>query len=162
MSNNEPAQDEPKWKTATESKLKHLEMIQAVITRMANNSFLVKGWCLTLVSGLLALAGGKDGNAKLVFVTYLPLLMFWYLDGFFLQQERLFRKIYDYKRLQRETDFAISPVDIPSDKKKVDGVVRIMVSKTLLAFYGLTLIAVLVATAILNDTIRNWLKSFLS
>ncbi|MFN0110387.1 MAG: hypothetical protein ACKVZH_16140 [Blastocatellia bacterium] len=151
---------EPAWRIATESKLKHLEMIQAVITRMANNSFLVKGWCLTLVSGLLALAGGKDGNTKLVFVTYLPLLMFWYLDGFFLQQERLFRKIYDYHRQQPETDFAISPADIPEDQKTVDDVVRVMRSKTLLAFYGMTLIAVVIATCILNDTIRNGLKSF--
>ncbi len=27
-----------------DAKLKHLEMIQAVITRMAHNSFLLKGW----------------------------------------------------------------------------------------------------------------------
>lgn len=159
MPNSKVIQDGPAWKTATESKLKHLEMIQAVITRMANNSFLIKGWCLTLVSGLLALAGGKDGNTKLVFITYLPVFMFWYLDGFFLQQERLFRKIYDYKRVQPETDFAISPVDIPPEKKRVDGVMRIMVSKTLLAFYGLTLVAVVISMCILNDTIRNWFKT---
>jgi hypothetical protein len=31
-------------------KIKHLEMIQAVISRLANNSFLLKGWSITLVS----------------------------------------------------------------------------------------------------------------
>jgi len=35
-----------------EAKLKHLEMIQDVIKRMASNSFLLKGWSLTLVVAL--------------------------------------------------------------------------------------------------------------
>ena len=33
-----------------ESKIAHLEMVQAVITRMAGNSFLIKGWSVTLVA----------------------------------------------------------------------------------------------------------------
>lgn len=161
MPNNEPVPNKPNWKNATESKLKHLEIIQAVITRMANNSFMVKGWCLTLISALLALAGGKDANTKLVYVTYLPLFMFWYLDGFFLQQEQLFRKVYDYTRLLPETDFAVSPMDIPEEiRKKVKGVIRVMLSKTLLPFYGATLIAVGIATAILEEPL-SWLKSIL-
>lgn len=151
---------DPAWKTATESKLKHLELIQAVITRMANNSFLIKGWCLTLVAGLLALAGGEKGNTRLVFVAYLPVLLFWYLDAFFLQQERLFRKIYDYKRQEPETDFAISPADIPKEKKQVAGIFRIMFSQTLAIFYISALAAVIVAMSVLNQTIYNWLKHF--
>ena len=30
-----------------ENKRKHLEFIQSVINRMAENSFLVQGWCVT-------------------------------------------------------------------------------------------------------------------
>ncbi|MEN9503463.1 MAG: hypothetical protein RI964_2748 [Pseudomonadota bacterium] len=37
-------------------RLKHLEMLQQVITRMASNSFLIKGWSITLISALLAFA----------------------------------------------------------------------------------------------------------
>lgn len=44
-----------------EKKLKHLEMIQAVINRMANNSFMLKGWTVTLVAGIFALAS-KDAD----------------------------------------------------------------------------------------------------
>jgi hypothetical protein len=36
-------------------KEKHLELIQAVISRMAGNSFLLKGWSVTLAAALLAL-----------------------------------------------------------------------------------------------------------
>gem|GEM_PF-6654994 len=31
-----------------ENKRKHLDLIQAIITRLSNNSFLIKGWCITL------------------------------------------------------------------------------------------------------------------
>ena len=40
------------------TKIAHLQMIQAVITRLAGNSFMVKRWSLTLVVALLALAAG--------------------------------------------------------------------------------------------------------
>jgi len=33
-----------------EDQRKHLELIQGVITRMAGNSFLIRGWSVTLVS----------------------------------------------------------------------------------------------------------------
>ena len=36
-----------------ENKIKYLEMIQSVINRMANNSFCLKGWTVTLVSGFI-------------------------------------------------------------------------------------------------------------
>lgn len=43
--------------------IKHLEFIQGIIIRMAQCSFWVKGWCVTLVSAFLALYA-KMGNEK--------------------------------------------------------------------------------------------------
>ena len=45
-----------------ENKIKHLEFIQTVITRMNQNSFQIKGWMITIVSALLALyaSSGKQ------------------------------------------------------------------------------------------------------
>jgi len=43
-----------------EIKLKHLEMIQGIINRMAGNFFLLKGWCITLISALFALAANNS------------------------------------------------------------------------------------------------------
>ena len=77
-----------------EYKIRHLEFIQAAIDRMANNSFLIKGWCITLVSALLGLAA-KDNDQKFIIVVFFPALMFWLLDAYYLRQERLFRKKYD-------------------------------------------------------------------
>ena len=53
----------------TENKIRHLEMIQGVINRMASNSFMLKGWAVTLVAGIFALAA-KDTD-KLYF--WLPI-----------------------------------------------------------------------------------------
>ena len=39
-----------------EKKMKHLEMIEGVIERMGNNSFQLKGWAVTLVALVGALA----------------------------------------------------------------------------------------------------------
>ncbi|QKV95518.1 hypothetical protein HUT19_30400 [Streptomyces sp. NA02950] len=83
--------------TPSQDQVKHLEFIQAVVTRLGNNSFLLKGWCLTLAAGLLAFAA--EGSRVSVAVTaFVPLLAFWLLDGYFLWQERLFRNLYDQVR----------------------------------------------------------------
>ena len=75
------------------NKLEHLKIIQSIISRMAGNSFLLKGWCVTLVSAILALAA-KEPNKLFIAVAVFPVLMFWILDGYFLYQERLFRDLY--------------------------------------------------------------------
>ena len=48
---------------AEERKLAHLNMIQGVVTRMATNSFQMKGWVVLLVSGLFGLAAA-DTNRR--------------------------------------------------------------------------------------------------
>src|SRR5436190_19270494 len=77
-----------------DAKHTHLEMIQGVINRLSNNSFLLKGWSVVLVSGLFALAA-KDSKVLFVCIAYFPCFVFWGLDGYFLWQERLFRELYD-------------------------------------------------------------------
>lgn len=155
------------------AKLKHFELIQAVVTRMANNSFMVKAWCITLVAALLALAGGKDGNAKFVYVAYLPLFTFWYLDGFFLQQERIFRKIYDLYIgalntgspptlvAAPATDYKITPLSLPDtvkdELKRNNTIPVVMWSNTLRVFYGAILISLLAVTTFLNGRINGLL-----
>lgn len=87
---------------------KHLEFIQAVITRMSTNSFVLKGWSVTLVSGLFALAA-TGANPFFVYIAYFPAFAFWSLDGYFLWQERLFRKLYDEVRQRKPeaTDYSM-------------------------------------------------------
>jgi len=61
---------------------------------MAQNSFIIKGWAVTLCSALLALSG-KDANQLFALLALLPALTFWWLDAFYLATERAFRAKYE-------------------------------------------------------------------
>jgi hypothetical protein len=78
--------------------VKHLELIQSVVGRMGSNSFAVKAWSVALIAAILALAAQKDGSPCLILAGLLPVIVFWYLDAFYLRQERLFRRLYDAVR----------------------------------------------------------------
>lgn len=43
-----------------ERRLKHLEFVQAVINRMANTSFMLKGWSITIIAGLFAFSAKEE------------------------------------------------------------------------------------------------------
>lgn len=90
-----------------ENKLKHLEFIQNTITRMANNSFLLKGWNLTILAALIGL--NKDGlDGKIILIGFVLTLVFWILDAYYLSQERIFRARYDEVRIQQEDEVDFS------------------------------------------------------
>ena len=83
--------------TMNPDKIKHLEFIQGVITRMGANSFQMKGWAVTIYAALLALYAGSSGCSRntFLFVAAISTLIFWLLDTYYLQQERKFRGIYN-------------------------------------------------------------------
>jgi hypothetical protein len=76
-----------------QERIQHLEFIQNIINLMNSNSFQIKEWMITIVSALLALYASSD-NVTYVFVAIVPTLLFWYLDAYYLQQERKFRELY--------------------------------------------------------------------
>jgi hypothetical protein len=99
-----------------EQKFKHLEFIQQAISRMASNLFLLKGWTVTLIAALFALAA-KDANPLYSLIAYIPCLMFWFLDGYFLSQERRFRSLYDHVRSLPEAQIDFSMDTEPFKKQ---------------------------------------------
>ncbi len=92
---------------AEDRKHKHLELIQGVINRLSTNSFLLKGWSVVLISALFALSAA-DSRPAFVFLAYIPATVFWGLDGFFLWQEQLYRKLYDHVRILKNEDIDFS------------------------------------------------------
>ncbi len=134
-------------------RLKHLEMLQSVITRMANNSFLVKGWSVTLLSAILVLTA-KDKIFAMGWIALIPIIIFWLLDGFFLRQERLFRKLYDKYRIQPQD----SPTDFNMDTSIVAPEVgnwpQVIFSTTLIVFHvGLAVLLLTVLLLVNNHCI---------
>lgn len=118
-----------------ENKIKHLEMIQGVINRMASNSFKLKGWAVTLAAGIFALAS-KDADKRYFLVAYVPVIVFWVLDSYYLLQERLYRDLYNDVRLksQAETDFSLNASEY-SKKGHKRTLLGCVFSKTELGFY---------------------------
>ena len=92
-----------------DKRIKHLEMIQGVINRLATDSFRMKGWTVILVSALLVLLA-REGRVEFTWIGIVPVLVFWGLDGYFLRQERLFRDLYDHVRYLDEeaVDFSMN------------------------------------------------------
>ena len=127
----------------------HLSMIQGVVNRLAQSSFLLKGWSVVLVSALLAFAAASSEEAILV-VAFLPALAFWGLDGYFLWQERLYRALYDQVRLQEEADlnYGLDTRAVPNLRPQHKWLNAVS-SRTLLVFHGAilaTIVAALVVT----------------
>ncbi len=75
-------------------KVKHLEFIQNVVTRMNTNSFQVKGWSIVIVSALMAIYASTQNNCFFL-TSIFPALIFWFLDAYYLNQERKFRGLYN-------------------------------------------------------------------
>jgi hypothetical protein len=133
---------------------KELDLIQAVVTRMASNSFQVKAWLIGILSALIAFEKdaifAQSGDAKLLSIQmnlflFMPILCFWYLDAFFLSTERLFRELYKWVVKYRPLSDAYL-YDLNTFKRTVDGkeedlikagngITDMMLSKTLLPFY---------------------------
>jgi hypothetical protein len=128
-----------------ENKLKHLEFIQNIITRMNANSFVIKGWSVTLVSALFALAADK-ANLKFVLIAYLPVIVFWALDGFFLSQEKQYRELYKEVAAKDAKDIDFN-LNASKFQPAVGGWFCNAFTKTLLPFHGSVFSVVFLVTA---------------
>ena len=131
-----------------DSKLKHLELVQGIINRMASNSFLLKGWSVTITSALFALAA-KDTNPYFIYLAYFPCTSFWTLDGYFLRQERLYRKLYDDVAAKKinKIDFSMNTIKY---REKVEPWFFICFSATLGMFHGAIFGTILIGILIFN------------
>ncbi|MDL1957598.1 MAG: hypothetical protein LWW95_11240 [Candidatus Desulfofervidus auxilii] len=121
--------------------LKEIEIIQDIIKRMAFNSFMIKGWAITLVAVTLLLRGSKYQ----VLIAFIPILVFWFLDAYFLWQERLYRRLYNWVIKNRtDTDEYLFDMNAYRFKNEEQSKLRIMFSITLGWFYGSIFILTLI------------------
>lgn len=140
---------------ADERRIKHLEMIQGVINRLAGNSFTMKGWSVTLVSALIAIAVGK-GDGRFALTGLIPAIVFWVLDGYFLWQERLFRQLFDAVRLEKKnTSEDFFTMDTRPYLKSISSWMHTTFAigkkpNTLLYFHGTVILSVLIAAKLLG------------
>ncbi len=126
--------------------VRHLDMILSVIDRMANNSFLLKGWSVTLAAGLFALAA-NDTKPLFAAIAILPGIAFWGLDAYYLRQERLFRNLYDaVRRSSQSAEPAIEPYSLSTApfQAAVSTWFQTLWVRSIIAVHGVVLLAVAV------------------
>lgn len=134
-----------------EDRRKHLEFIQAVVTRMSAASSSAKGWLLPVATATYGFALIQNSRA----VTMLGLaavVLFMFLDANYLRQERAYRRLYDTvaRGTRAVSEFSLDPSEandpIPAPagwSERVKTVVGLWVptwsvwaSWSILPFYG--------------------------
>ncbi|MEW5964615.1 MAG: hypothetical protein AB1749_13760 [Pseudomonadota bacterium] len=130
----------------TERQIAHLAMIQAVIARMASNSFTLKTLTVTLSAGVIALLGSvKTPSVLYPLAAIGPVLIFGWMDAMYLRLERLYRRLYDDVRRGAEME----PYDMCVDRyeAQVDPLRRIALSWSISSIY-MALLAVLLILSV--------------
>ncbi|SEP08860.1 hypothetical protein SAMN05192574_12167 [Mucilaginibacter gossypiicola] len=124
-----------------EKKLKHLDFIQLVITRMNVNSFLIKGWSVTLIAALFAFAA-KESDKNFIVITYISTFAFWMLDGYYLSQERQYRSLYDKVRNLKEDEIDFD-MNAKAFNRGRNSWFKSLFAEIFLYFYGALMIIIL-------------------
>ena len=124
-------------KNFSENEVKHLEMIQSVIMRMGQNSFIVKGLSITLVAGIYTMLD-KSTCFSFTYITIVPILFLWFLDAYYLKKERQYRELYNMARLHKVNLF---DMDISHIEGKSSGFWHCFFSKTEWFFYLILIVA---------------------
>lgn len=113
--------------------MKHLELIQGVINRLAGNSFSLKRWSVLILTAFVILLAREPHSHHHWFIL-VPLAALWLLDGYYLAQERLYRKLYDQVRKSEMGDMAFSLTPEASvDRRRWS---KAIVSRTVWPLYG--------------------------
>lgn len=151
----------------------YLQMMQGNIERMAANSSNCKAWMVTIVSAMMALQCSVEALNGWILLGVLPIVLFWYLDVYYLHQERGMRN--------RETVFMnilksgiqdgygdalfyFKPLMIKKsdlkDEMKRQGLVATndrWLTRSVIPFYGGTLAAVVIVYVVLNwEVVKGW------
>lgn len=72
----------------------HLKTLQSIIERIAGNGASAKSWCATLVSAIVGFTL-HNGERQCVLISVLPVVLFFYLNCYYLAIEKYFRHSYN-------------------------------------------------------------------
>jgi len=113
---------------------KESDIIQGIIKRKASESFLVKGWTVSLIVATLIF----QGEQSQVLVAFIPLISFWFLDATYQQQIKMYKLLYKWNIANRlDTDDFLFDINVNDRfKKGVPSRVALMFSDKLIWFYA--------------------------
>lgn len=109
-----------------ENKYKHMDYIQSAISRMASNVFYLKGWNITIIAAIVALSF-KESDWRMYACALILNIVFWFLDAYYLKQEKLFRELYKKISLIKNDDAIDFSMDTSEFKQNVPAIPCIMI-----------------------------------
>lgn len=100
-----------------EDRRKHLDFIQAVVTRMSAASSNAKAWLLPVVTAAYGYALTQQKADSVALLGLGATLLFAYLDANYLRQEKRFRSLYKAVASGQYNiaTFSLQPDDLPSE-----------------------------------------------
>jgi len=128
----------------------YISLLQENINRMAGNSANCKGWLLTLVSAITALQLTADDLRGILWIAPVLIVLFYYLDSYYLGLERKFIKIegeFVKKAKENAGDHhteGLYSFNIKSVKDKRATTWNAMISESTLPFYLILFLIVLI------------------
>jgi hypothetical protein len=96
---NGDARSSPLAAAESPAAIAHLNMLQAVVTRLAGDSAQCKTWCVAIVSALFGLAGATK-SGRIAAAAIIPILVFGLVDAGYLANEKAYRDLYNAMALK--------------------------------------------------------------
>ena len=72
------------------NKYKHMDYIQSAISRMASNSFYLKGWNVTIIAAIVALSF-KESDWRIYACALVINFVFWFFDAYYFNQDKILK-----------------------------------------------------------------------
>ncbi|MBH0250692.1 hypothetical protein [Helicobacter pylori] len=138
--------------------IEELKILQGIINRMAQNSLECKKWTLALVVGVLSLKIEAISNSYGLCILGVLLLCFWFLDAYYLKQEKLFRKQYQWLIENRlKTDERLFEVLPAHQTCQLTQFLSAMRSFSLFPYWVLGLCLVVYGFVLNSVSMKHWL-----
>ena len=130
----------------------HLGYIQATITRMGQNAFQAKTWCITIITALLIFLLEKASDHSKFTTIYIAIgvvALFCTLDTYYLYLERGYRKLYKITaglvpELPESEKLSDYDMQIPNIGRGIKEYGKAFLSVSTGLFYGLIIVLLLV------------------
>lgn len=130
-------------------KVEHLKIIQGVVNRMAQVSFILKGWSVTLVVAIIGFAASTS-EVSLSLLALIPAFVFWGMDAYYLRQEKLFRELYLRVISSGPEDITDFSMDTKVCTSSVPGWERMLFNPTIITVHGIVIIVTIIIFIIMS------------
>ena len=118
----------------------YINLIEEIIKRMANNTFIIKGWAITVISALLTIENSFKANFRIDMIIIVVDGAFCFLDCFFLRKERLYRNLYaNVIKCSKDKEMQIDYYNLNTKlyTNRRTRYINVIFSKSILPLYGI-------------------------